>query len=160
ELLLVVALYILLGPCSAKRSFLSGILLGLMVCARPPDAILACALGLFGLRWALGRRTLLVTGAVIPLLFVVAYNYHVAHHLAGGYGLLGGVGSFRFRMFGGVLGLLFSPARGLFVFSPFLLFLPFCLGYTLREPGARTLSLILLIAVIAQVLLYAKLDWR
>lgn len=160
ELLLVVSLYIILGQCSATRTFWAGMLLGLIACARPPDAILAAALGLFGLRWAAGRSWLLVTGAAIPLALVAAYNYQVAHHLAGGYSLLGDLSKFCFSMPRGVLGLLFSPARGLFVFSPFLLFLPFCLRYTLREPRARTLAIHLLVAVTLQVLLYAKLDWR
>jgi hypothetical protein len=160
ELLLVVSLFVLLGPCTAKRAFGAGIVLALVGCVRPPDAILATALGLFGLRWSKGRVRFLVTGAAIPLALLLAYNFRVAHHFAGGYGLRGDLSFFRYSLPCGVLGLLFSPARGLFVFSPFLLFLPFCLGPTLREPRVRTLALLLLGAVVAQVMLYAKLDWR
>jgi hypothetical protein len=160
ELLIVISLFVLLGPHSARRAFCAGVLLALIGCARPPDAILAAALGLFALRWARSDVRFLVIGAAIPLVFLVAYNVHVTHHLAGAYAIVGNVGFFRYSLVLGVLGLLFSPARGLFTFSPFLLFLPFCLRSTLRESRSRNLAVYLLIAVIAQVLFYAKLDWR
>jgi hypothetical protein len=160
ELLLVAAVFILLGPCTGKRCLGAGLILGLIACARPPDVILGLALGLFGIRWARARVWLFVIGAAIPLMLLVAYNYHVAHRFVGGYGVGRDLSFFRYSLPCGVLGLFFSPARGLFIFSPFLLLLPFCLRYTFRDPHSRTLAVPLLIAVIAQVLLYAKLDWR
>jgi hypothetical protein len=160
ELLLVVALFILRGPCTAQRSFGVGMLLALSACARPPDALFAAALGLYGLWWAKGKARFLVMGAAIPLVLLLTYNLGVTHHPAGAYAKQGKLSFFRHSLIGGVLGLLFSPARGLFVFSPFLLLLPWCLRATLREPRARSLALLILGGVIAQVLLYAKLDWR
>ena len=160
ELLLVLSLYLLLGPCTGQRSWWAGVVLGLIVCARPPDGLLAVAMGLFGLRWAAGRRWLLVTGGAVPVLLVLAYNWFVMHRVAGGYGFLGNLDSFRHSMFGGIAGLLISPARGLLFYSPFLLFLPFCLRYAWREREPRMLVVGLLVAFGAQVLLYSKLDWR
>src|SRR5262249_26162102 len=160
ELLLVLALFLVLGRCTALRTFAEGACLALTAAARPPDAILAAALGLFALRWARGNVRWLVIGAALPLAPLLAYNYLVAHNLVGGYGVGSSPGLFGYSLPLGVAGLLFSPARGLFVFFPFLLFLPFRLHHTLREPRVRALALVGLGAVVAQVALYAKLDWR
>jgi len=116
---------------------------------------------------------LLAAGAALPLGLVLAYNLEVAGSIAGGYGLPGKATFFQHPLLAGIAGQLFSPTRGLFVFSPFLLFLLF-LPLRLRDgpgvSGARaggraggrglTLTLTLGIAVALQVLLYAKTDWR
>jgi hypothetical protein len=160
ELLIVLALFLVLGPCTAPRALAVGTCLALIAAVRPPDAILAAALGLFGLRWARGNVRFLVLGATIPLVLVLAYNCRVAHHPAGGYSVGINGNPFKYSLALGFAGLLFSPTRGLFVFSPFLLFLPFGLRHTLRGPRVRALALLALGAVVAQVALYAKLDWR
>jgi len=167
ELLVVGALLLLTGPCTPPRALAAGILCGLIAANRPPDAILAAALGLYGLWWARPRDrsaplALLVAGAALPVGLVLAYNLDVAGSVAGGYGLPGNASFFRHPLLAGIAGLLFSPARGLFVFSPFLLFLPLRWRDALGERGgrARGLTLALGIAIVSQVLLYAKTDWR
>jgi hypothetical protein len=55
---------------------------------------------------------------------------------------------------------LFSPTRGLFVFSPFLLLVPAALHHGLRDRGIRSLTLAVGVGALAQVLFYAKADWR
>ncbi len=103
------------------RALAAGVLCGLIAANRPPDAILAGALGLFGLFWAGRRAPWLAAGAAVPLGLVLTYNLAAAGHLAGGYGIPRTAGFFHHGLLTGVAGLLFSPTRGLFVFSPFLL---------------------------------------
>jgi hypothetical protein len=160
ELLLTLSLFILLGPCTAPRALAAGACLALVACARPPDAIFAAALGLFALRWSRGVVRFLLLGGAIPFVLLLAYNYHVADTIVGGYLVGAGFNVFGCNLLWGFLGQLFSPTRGLFVFSPFLLFLPFGLRCTLRESRLRPLALLVLGAVVAQLALYAKLDWR
>ena len=56
--------------------------------------------------------------------------------------------------------MLFSPTRGLFVFSPFLLFLVLAWRHPPRDRGERGLTLAIGAGVVLQILLYAKADWR
>src|ERR1019366_1647986 len=55
ELLVVGALLILTAPCTAPRALAAGLLIGLVAANRPPDVVLAAALGAYGLFWT-GRR--------------------------------------------------------------------------------------------------------
>jgi hypothetical protein len=177
ELLMVGALLLLTGPCTARRALAAGALCVLIAGNRPPDVILGAALGLYALRWAgRGRALLVAAGAAVPLALLLTYNLAVVGNLGGGYlaaaypshpGSPGvDVAARNHALFGhgmasGIAGMLFSPARGLFVFSPFLLFLPFgfrrALGPDRRD---RELTLYLAAAMAVQVALYAKGDWR
>jgi hypothetical protein len=66
---------------------------------------------------------------------------------------------FRNDLLVGLAGLLFSPSRGLFAFSPFLLFVPAAFRRAWADTGNRRLTAALGIAVFLQLLLYAKADW-
>jgi hypothetical protein len=123
QLLIVGALFFLTAPCTALRAIVAGLLCGLIAGNRPPDAILAAALGTFGLFWAGRRSAWFVLAAAVPVGLVLYYNVSVAEHLGGAYGRAGRASFFDHDLFSGLAGLLFSPTRGLFVFSPFLLFL-------------------------------------
>ena len=112
------------------------------------------------MRWAKGKIPLLATGAALPLVLLVTYNLVTTGNVAGGYSTIGNLGFFQYDMLHGVLGLLFSPARGLFVFTPFLLFLPFILRKAIRDPETGNLTLLLLLAIAVQLCCYARLDWR
>ncbi|HVG10626.1 MAG TPA: hypothetical protein VNM67_23180 [Thermoanaerobaculia bacterium] len=168
-LLVIVALLLLTGPCTAPRALAAGLLCGLIAANRPPDVILAAALGAYGLFWA-GRRAvlaaLLAAAAALPMGLVLFYNLGAAGHFAGGYGLAGDASFFRHDLLSGLGGLLFSPTRGLFVFSPFLLFLVLVWRHRRHLPhdsgdrGERALTLAMSAGVVLQVLLYAMTDWR
>jgi hypothetical protein len=160
ELLVIGALLLLTGPCTAPRAIAAGLLCGLIAGNRPPDAILAAALGAYGLFWAGRRAALLAAAAALPMGLVLLYNLGVAGHIAGGYGLMGKPKVFEHDLLPGLGGLLFSPTRGLFVFSPFLLFLALAWRHPPRDRGERGLSLAIGAGVVLQVLLYAKADWR
>lgn len=163
QLLVIGALLLLTGPCTASRALAAGLLCGLIAGNRPPDAILAAALGFYGLFWAGRRAALLAAGAALPLTLVLLYNLGVAGHFGGGYGRVGDASFFRHDLLSGLAGLLFSPTRGLFVFSPFLLFLVLAWRHLPRDPGdrgERGLALAMGAGVVLQVLLYAMTDWR
>src|SRR5262245_57317664 len=59
ELLVIGALLLLTGSCTTPRALAAGLLCGLIAGNRPPDVILAAALGAYGLFWA-GRRAALL----------------------------------------------------------------------------------------------------
>jgi hypothetical protein len=126
ELLAVGALLAATAPPTSLRLVAAGIAAGLLSCNRPPDVILAAAVLVY-LVGRHGRQALWAVGAAVaaaaPFLL---YNVEVYGLLAGGYGAIGLAGAHSFyshRMLPGIAGLLFSPAKGLLVFSPFLLFL-------------------------------------
>lgn len=161
ELLVIGALLFLTAPCTVSRALAAGLLLGLMAGNRPPDVVLAAALGAYGLFWAGRRRApLLFAAAALPLILVMLYNLGAAGNVMGGYGLLGKATFFAHDLLPGVAGLLVSPTRGLLVFSPFLLFLALAWRHLPRGREERALTLAMSAAVVLQLLLYAKADWR
>ncbi len=161
ELLVIGALLFLTAPCTLPRTLAAGLLLGLIAGNRPPDVILAAALGAYGLFWAGRRRAVpLLAAAALPVVLVLLYNLHVAGNVGGGYGLLGKARFFEHELLTGVGGLFVSPTRGLLVFSPFLIFLVLAWRYLPRSREERGLTLAMGACVVIQILLYAKADWR
>ncbi|MGA8806533.1 MAG: hypothetical protein WB973_01560 [Thermoanaerobaculia bacterium] len=161
ELLVIGALLFLTAPCTTPRTLAVALLLGLIAGNRPPDLILAAALGLYGLSWAGRRRAaLLIAGAAMPMAVVMLYNVSVSGNAAGGYGLLGHAQFFAHPLLEGIGGVLVSPTRGLLVFSPFLIFLILVWRYRPLDRNERNLTLAMGVAVVLQILLYAKADWR
>jgi hypothetical protein len=163
ELLVIGVLLLLTAPSTAPRALAAGLLCGLIAGNRPPDVVLAAVLGAYGLFWAGRRAALLAAAAALPVAMVLLYNLGVADRLAGGYGRVGNASFFQHDLLSGLGGLLFSPTRGLFVFSPFLLFLALAWRHLPRgdgERGERGLSLAMSAGVVLQVLLYARTDWR
>lgn len=161
QLLIVLALLMLTAPCTLPRLLAAGLLLGATGASRPPDVVLGGALGLYALYWAGRRRALLLTVvASLPMLAVLAYNEHVAGNVFGGYGVIGKAQFFAHPLLPGIAGILVSPTRGLLLFSPFLIFLAW-MGRTFpRDRDERLLTFAMLGAVVVQIVLYAKTDWR
>lgn len=163
QLCLASCLLLLTGKCTRPRSFAAALLCGLAVASRPPVIFFAVAMAAYGWRWSAGERRFALAGIGLPALLLLAYNFAFLGSILGGYsstvGATGGPDHFRFSLVAGVAGLLFSPGRGLFVFSPFLGFL-LLLVAPRRRRGLSSLDALLLGAVIMQVLFFAKLDWR
>jgi hypothetical protein len=161
ELLIVGALLLVTGPATPTTVLAAGIVLGLIAANRPPDALLAAGLGLHGLWWARRRAPLLVAAAAVPAGMVFFYNMALAGHWAGGYGVFGQSRPqfLQGDILAGMSGLLFSPTHGLFVFSPFLLFIPLAFRPAWEAAGQRRLTLILCISMALQLLLYSKAKW-
>ena len=187
KLLVIGTLLLLAGPDARRGSSLQ-VCCGLVAANRPPDVILAAALGVYGLYWAgwsgglqpteaLGtlipgarwakahrstahRAALFAAGAALPMALVLLYNLTIAGHILGGYGLMGDASFFHHGLASGVAGLLVSPTRGLFVFSPFLLFLFLVWRHWPRDRNERILTVAMGVACVIQILFYAKADWR
>lgn len=160
QFFIIVTMWLITGPRTPIRVAMAGLLCALIAANRPPDTILAAALSLFGLRWAGRNWPLFILAGAVPVLLTVAYNLGTVGHLAGAYALSVHPADFNDNIPEGVAGLLVSPTRGLFVFSPFLLFVPCMLLYALRERSTRALTLALCVALVAQVIGYAMVDWR
>jgi hypothetical protein len=163
QLLIVATLLLLTGQCTPLRALAAGFLCALIPCVRQPDVVLAAALGLYGLWWARQRIALFLVAAAVPVALVLAYNLTLVGNVIGGYGLLDKQTSSRFlsdEMLTGAAGLLFSPTHGLFVFSPFLLFIPLCLSSVFRDRSTRVLTALVGGAAVLQVVLYGFGDWR
>src|SRR4029079_19060360 len=97
------------------RALAAGLLVRLVAGHRPPDALLAAALGTYGLFWAGRRAFWFAAAAAVPAGLVLLYNLQVAGHPAGAYGLVGKVGFLRHDLLPGLAGLLLSPTSGLVV---------------------------------------------
>lgn len=160
ELLVVATLFLLTGPPTAMRAAAAGFLCALIACNRQPDAILAAGLGLYALWWAGRLIPVFLVAAAAPVGLLLTYNKLLVGHLAGAYALVGKSWFLDNDPLTGIAGLLFSPTHGLFIFSPFLLLVPLCLPWILRDRGARGLTIAVGGAVVLQLALYAMADWR
>ena len=161
ELLIALALLLTIARASPWRTALLGTVCVLMAANRPPDALIGGAIMLF-IVWSRRRKSLwLLAGGAVPLAALLYYNLNFIGNLAGGYALARvPLKQFFHLSWLGMAGLLISPARGLLIFTPFLIFVPVGLIQRLRTPGSRVLAIALSLGVIAQFLLYSQADWR
>lgn len=160
ELLIALAMLLVLAPATAVRIALLGAVCVLIAANRPPDALVAAAIGLFVVWRNWRSATGLIAGAAIPLAALLYYNLGFLGHIAGGYGVVKPPVDFFQGDWSGLAGLLISPTRGLLVFSPFLAFVVVGLIQRLRSPETRALAVALSAAVVGQLVLYAQGDWR
>jgi hypothetical protein len=162
ELFVVGTLWFLTGDLTRGNLLAAGAFAGLMAANRPPDLLLAAAFGMYALLRVRFRAGWFAAGAAGPVLLAVGYNLILFHHLAGGYAnhLSPDKAFFSYPILTGMAGLLVSPGRGLLVYSPFFLFLPFLFRRTLADPGTRSLTLCLTAGVLLQLALYGTTDWR
>lgn len=160
QFLVVATMLLLTGPSTAWRSLLAGMLCALIAANRQPDAILAAGLGIYGLWWAGRTRPLFVLSGTLPIALTLAYNLVIVGNIAGAYAVHVRPENFNGDIVGGIAGLLVSPTRGLFVFSPFLLFLPLFFRRVAPERSGRGLTIAVGCAAIVQILFYAMIDWR
>ena len=164
ELLVVALLHLLTGPCTPLRALGAGLACALLACNRQPDAILAAGFGLYAIRWTGPRLPLFLVAGAVPVGLVLAYNLFVVGHIVGGYGLIPSLDK-EISQLGedtlfGVGVLLFSPVYGLFVFSPFLLFVPLFVMSLLRDQRWRGLTLLSGGALILQLIFYGATHWE
>lgn len=163
EVLVAASLLMVLSGCTSRRAIIVGFALGLMVVNRPQDVFLAAGLGLFAWVWA-GRgaaRAELVIGGLVAAVPFVAYNIDNFAHPVGAYAVaIPDPFILAPGFWTGLAGLLISPARGLFVFSPWLIAVPVGVWLWWRRAEYRLLVACLLGAVVSQVLFYSMVDWK
>jgi len=123
-LMLSISLYALLR---AKRNtnwlFLAGLALAYSYVSRPTNSLPIIFFTLYVL--IAHRKQILIYGAGMVLIFIpfLAYNYHIYHHLLSPYYQPSTlhVGATT-TLWEGFTGTLFSPSRGLLIFTPVVLF--------------------------------------
>lgn len=160
ELLLTGCLLLVTGPCSAARGYALGVLCALVAFNRPPDVLFSAAFMFYGFWWAGRRMPWMIAGALTASVPFATYNFLATGNVAGGYGFVADSRFFNFSILPGIAGLLFSPGRGLFIFTPFLLFLVFGARRVWNEFRRHPLGISLCAAILLQILVYAKSDWR
>ncbi len=170
ELLVAGALLLVTREPTGMRAFAIGAACALGAMNRPPDIVLFAPIALEAVLRTSWKGPLLragVAGAVIAAAPFLAYNIAAFGLPGGGYQVLYLHASgrdaivLRASLFPALSGMLFSPAKGLFFFSPFLLFLAGRLKKDAQEGLAdRRLSLLLGAGVVTQILLYTRTEWR
>ncbi|HYG63574.1 MAG TPA: hypothetical protein VEL74_13415 [Thermoanaerobaculia bacterium] len=163
ELLLLAALLCFTGRPSWAVLVTAGAACGLLIANRLADAPLAAALAAFSPFWARRRWPVFAAAAAVPLALLVTYNLSTFGLLGGGYAVVlreKGGGFFSFPILPGLAGLLMSPGKGLFVFSPFLAALPVFWRRTVADERYRLLTLCLAGGVLLELLAYSRIDWR
>jgi hypothetical protein len=163
ELFVVVAL---LCVTARERSSLAaagaGLAVGLLAANRPPDLAIALAFGVVAVAHWRAQAVWFVLAAAVPVLLVAWYNEAVFGLAFGGYQWIGAVQVGSSVAWGAavVAELLASPTRGLFVFSPFLLFLlPFG-RRSLHVAGDRLLNSALALGVAGLLLIHGVIGYR
>ncbi|MFN7974156.1 MAG: hypothetical protein U0166_17705 [Acidobacteriota bacterium] len=159
--LIALGIYLLVRAESVPRAAVfSGLPLALAVACRPPALVFAVV---FAALVFLRHRRHFAAFAVAPAIVaaaVVGYNVRYFGAIAGGYATVtkGGSELLESSASEAILGLLVSPSRGIFIYSPFLLFAFYGLFATLRRRDdpllvATSLATLLTFAV------YAKYKW-
>lgn len=138
----------------------AGLALGLAVVSRPTNVAIALPLALYAARYE--RRAFLRFAALASVPGLL-YAWYAAVYLGSPFAPPQAVSAdnFRGRALTGLAGLLFSPSRGLFVFSPFFLFaIPAIVGSArpAAAAGRDRLPRYLLAGIGLDLLLFSK--WR
>ena len=168
QLMLVLAvLFFYKAQKNALWASLAAIPLSLAVIIRPTSLIVALILFAF-VMFNYRKQIPLFILLTAPFIFVLAnYNYTYFGSIAGSGQLeaskaiamakIGTTDVWSGNLFQGISGILFSPSRGLFVYSPFFLFLFYGTKYRLPKSG---LDIYLITSVLAILIIQSKwFDW-
>jgi len=153
SLLLINGALLLLVRRNGAQLPWAGLLLGLAVFNRPTNVLLAIPLGLYVLVHHRARFLRFTAAAALPMAVMVLYSALVlgsATALGQGQGM-----RFGADPLGGLLGILFSPARGLFVFTPVFLLSLLMLPRVLNGAAGHPIVRYLVAGTLALVGLYA-----
>lgn len=155
ELCLVILCLILLQPSPSRAAFVAaGLTTAVMVANRPQMIVFAAVTMLF---IVVHHRRHVLAFAALPALvgaLLIAYNRSVFQHVTGGYG---GISFLDGPVLTGLGGLIFSPNRGLLIYTPIMLFAFWGAVQVWRvdaPPWLRWLS----IGVALHVLVHAKFE--
>lgn len=155
EFFIVLSLYFLFKARKNKEVIpLSGLFMATAYSMRPIHAIAVIVLGCYVILKYRKHKVLIskyVLLSLIPVALVFIYNFFYFDNIFGGYGM-----KFRSEIFPvkSFFGLLFSPSRGLFTYSPILLFSIPGMILALRKKDA--LYVHIFIIVVAYLLVYTR----
>jgi hypothetical protein len=156
QLCIATALYCLVRASKEPHwHFFAGFPAALAVVCRPTDALLVAPMGLYVLFHHPKKFPGFLLFALPPILFQILYNNYYFDNPFHTQWRLNQEGFWTTPFTVGLSGILFSPARGLFIYSPILLFSFFAmiLCWTKRE---FILLRYLSVGVIANLFLYSK----
>jgi hypothetical protein len=158
ELLLATVLYAAPRADERRRwSFVAGLCCALMAFNRPADGIMVIAVSAYFLQARMWKAFLAPAAALSAAL--LSYNVLVFGEATGGYSHFQPFRNLSHAILEGVSGLLVSPAKGLFVFSPFLLLLLAATPRRFQEAGQKRLTLLLIAGLMCQLVLYGRTQW-
>lgn len=153
-LFIAIALWLLYSPTGRGAPW-AGLFLGLAVCNRPINLLVALPLALFVLVHRRRRAPAFALLALIPASLLAWYSLSYYGRLAA----LGQGQSFAFgNPLAGLAGILISPARGLLVFSPVFIFAFAGMARSLRDRRAGPIYRYLAAAIILYVA--AAAGWK
>lgn len=121
-LFLSITLYCLLQSSANNKKYLfcAGIALAYSYVIRPTNSLSVILLSAYVLYKYRLYALSFICGALLIAIPFVTYNWHIYHHILSPYFLPNRVGGNQ-HLAEGLLGNLFSPNRGLFIFSPILI---------------------------------------
>lgn len=156
--LLALALYFLVKARDDPRNAAyAGIPLALSVACRPHTVIFAGVLFAYVLWQHREQVARFLVAPVVVGSLLVSYNLYYFGNVVGGYDALGAGELFTYPRWEGFLGLLVSPSRGLFVYSPVLLFAAAGVVSAVRS-RRDPLLLATAVATVLTILFYSS--WR
>lgn len=164
QLGLAAALYCLVRarrspPRSDRWVGLAGLPLVFAVAARPAGVLLAAPVGLYVLSRHRDQLPAFVATALPPLVFHLAYHARYFGDPLRAQWPLGGAAHWGTPVWEGLTGLLVSPGRGLFVYSPVFLFSLAGLGLAWRRDGDRLLRWLGVGALLTLLLHSRWMNW-
>jgi hypothetical protein len=156
QLCLAAALYCLVrGSKEPRWNSFAGFPAALAVVCRPTDALLAIPIGLYVLFHQTKKFPAFLLFALPPILFQFFFNNYYFDNPFHTQWRLNQEGFWTTPFINGLSGILFSPARGLFVYSPILIFSFVGIILCWIKPEFVLLRY-LSVGVIANLLLYSK----
>jgi hypothetical protein len=160
-LLTATILLLVLGLRQRRFVGVAGLpLMGMVVC-RPPDALIALPILVYVGRHHFRESLRFIFFSLPPILLLLGYNYYYFGSLsATGYGpSLADPTSFWWKssLVDGLLWVLVSPHRGLFIYSPILLLS--IVGIVVLWRHRNSLLRYISLAPLLVILFYAKLNW-
>jgi hypothetical protein len=154
-LLITAALLIVTSTRSRAWLLIAGVFLGLAIWNRATNAIFVVAI-LGWWCWRVRRLPVpLALGLVPPIACMLAYSW-VYLARVDTFGQLQSIDTFSGDPRVGFIGLLVSPNRGLFVFSPVLLLSVAGAIIAVRRPRTYSLAVALGVAVLLELLVYSR----
>ena len=158
QFFLALSLYLLVKGMRETRYIpYVGFTLASSILMRPTDTLIVLPMGLYILRQHRGMVGKSLLCALPPLAFLLFYNYASFGLIAGGYGaetLDATSSAWRTPLWEGLFGLLFSPGRGLLIYSP--IFILALVGIVMAWTSGPCLFRYVSIGPLLVVLLYSK----
>ena len=158
ELFVVILLYlVVMNEKQENRNnfLLMGVFSGLLFFCRPVDGILLLPVIYYVLIHKTPEKLYYAGALTLSSLPFAAYNYYFFNNLFGGYGALFSRFIFNFEVIMSFLGLIISPNRGLFIFSPVCLLAIFGIFWLTRMKTKKTMHyffMVMAISIVCQII--------